>query len=295
MYNLQPDKIPAVNPRQGYQTNAPDDFRTYNGFEIGTNLKLPQERVRDGQPDDRQDAHPRLHGRTIPNSLRFCDRTTPFRHIFKFSGSVPLPVRDHVSGELPDLRHAGVGSLPRGAVLRGEPDGDFDRRSGAPSPAARMRPAARTTVNLLAPNTIFADYYKIFDMRVLEDDDASGRQRITALAEFDNLFNMRNVVAVTENYGDELAASGVGPARPQHPVRDSVPILRTQRRLRTQRSAEAQRLVRWLRDPGPAGRSGATGTAGWAAWAGGTVPAAPRRLRPCRAEEPVLIRGEASA
>ena len=28
-----------------------------------------------------------------------------------------------------------------------------------------------------------------------------GRQRITALAEFDNLLNMRNVVAVTENYG----------------------------------------------------------------------------------------------
>ena len=28
-----------------------------------------------------------------------------------------------------------------------------------------------------------------------------GRQNINALAEFDNLFNMTNVVAVTENYG----------------------------------------------------------------------------------------------
>jgi outer membrane receptor protein involved in Fe transport len=28
-----------------------------------------------------------------------------------------------------------------------------------------------------------------------------GRNRITALAEFDNLFNMRNVVAVNESYG----------------------------------------------------------------------------------------------
>ncbi len=53
-----------------------------------------------------------------------------------------------------------------------------------------------------------------------------GRHNMNVLAEFDNLFNMRNVVSVTENYGLELAASGFGPARPQHPVRHSVPILR---------------------------------------------------------------------
>ena len=58
----------------------------------------------------------------------------------------------------------------------------------------------QATVNLLAPNTIFADYYKIFDMRISKSMRV-GRQNINALAEFDNLFNMRNVVAVTENYG----------------------------------------------------------------------------------------------
>ena len=57
------------------------------------------------------------------------------------------------------------------------------------------------TVNLLPPNTIFADYYKIFDVR-LAKTMTMGRHRVTALAEFDNLFNMRNTVAVTESYGD---------------------------------------------------------------------------------------------
>ena len=56
------------------------------------------------------------------------------------------------------------------------------------------------TINLLEPNTIFADYYKIFDMR-FSKTMLIGRNRITALAEFDNLFNMRNVVAVNESYG----------------------------------------------------------------------------------------------
>ena len=41
-YNLRLDKISAVNPRQGYKTNAPNDFRTYNGLEIGTNVRLPR-------------------------------------------------------------------------------------------------------------------------------------------------------------------------------------------------------------------------------------------------------------
>ena len=33
LYNLRPAKT-RRHARQGYQTNAPDDFRTYNGFEI---------------------------------------------------------------------------------------------------------------------------------------------------------------------------------------------------------------------------------------------------------------------
>ena len=43
------------------------------------------------------------------------------------------------------------------------------------------------TINLLEPNTIFADYYKIFDMRFSKTMNIGRQNRITALAEFDNL------------------------------------------------------------------------------------------------------------
>ena len=116
-----PNKIPAVNQRQGYKTNAPDDFRTYNGVEIGTNIRLPRSAFAMASLTS---GKTHTYDCTVdnPNSLRFCDRTTPFRHIFKISGGLPLPWRINVSGELPDLRHAGLGPVPGGAVLRGEPD-----------------------------------------------------------------------------------------------------------------------------------------------------------------------------
>jgi hypothetical protein len=198
MYNLRPDKIPAVNPRQGYQTNAPDDFRTYNGLEIGTNVRLPRggfamasltsgkTHIRDCTVDN-------------PNGLRFCDRTVPFRHIMKFAGSYPLPYRIMLSGnfQIYDTPGAGLFLAPpyyaanltvTSAIL------------GRTFTGGTNSTGSQATLNLLEPNTIFADYYKIFDLRVSKSMTV-GRHNINALAEFDNLLNMRNVVSVTENYG----------------------------------------------------------------------------------------------
>ena len=142
-----------------------------------------------------------IHDCTVdnPNSLRFCDRTVPFRHILKFVRQLSAAVSDHGERQLPDLRHAGCRPVPRAAVLRGEPDGDL----GGPRAHLHRRDECDrqpANLNLLAPNSIFADYYKIFDIRVSKSMTI-GRHNINALAEFDNLFNMRNVVAVTENYG----------------------------------------------------------------------------------------------
>jgi hypothetical protein len=55
-------------------------------------------------------------------------------------------------------------------------------------------------VNLLQPNTIFQDYYKIADVRVAKTMNV-GKMRTTALAEFNNLFNLLSVASVTQNYG----------------------------------------------------------------------------------------------
>ena len=198
MYNLRPDKIPALNARRGYQANASDDFRTYNGLEVGTNIKLPRNGFAMASLTS---GTTRIHDCTVenPNSLRFCDRTIPFRHILKVSGGIPLRWNVMVSSnfQIYDTPGAGLALAPpyyvanltvNSAVL------------GSTFTGGTNATGSSATLNLLAPNNIFADYYKIFDIR-LSKSMTLGRQRITALAEFDNLLNMRNVVSVTENYG----------------------------------------------------------------------------------------------
>jgi hypothetical protein len=55
-------------------------------------------------------------------------------------------------------------------------------------------------LNLLEPNTIYQEYYKMVDVR-FSKTMTMGRVRMTPLAEFDNIFNMRSINAVTQNYG----------------------------------------------------------------------------------------------
>ena len=55
-------------------------------------------------------------------------------------------------------------------------------------------------MNLLQPNSIFQDYYRIADVRFAKTM-TTGKLRTTALAEFNNIFNMTSVNAVTQNYG----------------------------------------------------------------------------------------------
>jgi hypothetical protein len=198
MYNLRPDKIPAVNQRQGYQTNAPDDFRTYNGFELGTNVRLPQSAFLMASWTI---GKTHIHDCTVenPNSLRFCDRTVPFRHILKFAGNYPLPYRIMLSPIFQIYDTPGSGlflAAPYYAANQTVTSAILGRTFTGGTNAT----GSQANVNLLAPNSIFADYYKIFDMRVSKAMTI-GRHHINALAEFDNILNMRNVVSVTENYG----------------------------------------------------------------------------------------------
>jgi hypothetical protein len=55
-------------------------------------------------------------------------------------------------------------------------------------------------VNLLEPNTIYQQYYKVVDVR-FSKAMMIGRTRVIPLAEFDNIFNIRSINAVTQNYG----------------------------------------------------------------------------------------------
>ena len=55
-------------------------------------------------------------------------------------------------------------------------------------------------VNLLEPDSIYQDYYKVADVR-FSKTMTTGKLRTTALAEFQNIFNIRSINSVTLNYG----------------------------------------------------------------------------------------------
>ena len=194
-YNLRSDKVAAVNQRQGYTSIAPDNFRTYNGLEVGANFQLPKSGFAMASLTSGK-THTANCTVNNPNSLRFCDSTTPFRHILKLSGGIPLKYSIMVSGNFQIYDTPGSGlflAAPYFAANHVFTTANAGRQIVTSD-------GGGLTVNLLPPNTIFADYYKIFDLRVAKTMTI-GRNRFTALAEFDNLINMRNVVAVTESFG----------------------------------------------------------------------------------------------
>ena len=193
LYNLDPAKVGQFS---GFFTNSAD-FQVYNGFEMSASFQLPKEGF---AMTSWTSGKTHTYDCTVENlnSLRFCDRTTPFRHIFKISGGVPLPYNVMVSGNFQIFDTPGSGlslvppyfsaNYPVNAAVAGR-----TITGGQSNPGS-------INVNLLEPNTIFADYYKIADFRVSKAMHI-GRNRLVALAEFDNLFNMRSILNVTQNYG----------------------------------------------------------------------------------------------
>jgi hypothetical protein len=176
---------------------APNNTRTYDGFEESVNLQLPKRgfamvSLTSGKQ------HTNDCDQENPNNLRFCDTTTPFRHIFKLSGGVPLKYDIMLSGnfQIYDAPGAGLFVVP--------PYFAANYVVNAAN-AGRTITGGQTTitsinVNLLEPNKIFQQYYRIADVR-LSKTMTLGKLRTTALAEFENLFNIRSINAVTQNYG----------------------------------------------------------------------------------------------
>jgi hypothetical protein len=214
LYNLPAGKVPALNPRQGFLTNAPDDYRTYNGVEFGTNVRLPRSGFAMASLTS---GKTHIHDCTVdnPNSLRFCDRTTPFRAILKLSGGMPLPYQIMVSSNfaLADTPGSGLFLAAPYFAANLQVTSGTAALQGKTLTGGTSATGTQTTVNLLPPNTIFQDYYKIFDMRFSKTMNI-GRNRLTALAEFDNIFNMRNVVAVGEAFTITAANDGGSWLRP---------------------------------------------------------------------------------
>jgi hypothetical protein len=202
LYNLIPSK---VGVKDNYLTNS-NDYRTYDGLEGTANFRLPRSAflftsVTAGKTHTYSctggGVNPAGGSQDNPNNLRYCDQTTPFRYIYKLSGGIPLPLKITISGnyQIYDAPGSGLFLTPpyfsanyvvnvgnAGQVVTG----------GQTSPGS-------ISVNLLRPNTIYQDYYKIADVRFAKTMKI-GKLQTTALAEFANIFNMLSVASVTQNY-----------------------------------------------------------------------------------------------
>jgi hypothetical protein len=200
LYNLIASK---VGVKDNFLTNS-SDFRDYNGFEATANFRLPRRAflftsITAGKTHTYTctggGINPNtLTGQDNPNNLRYCDQTTPYRVIYKLSGGIPLRYNISVSGNFQVFDAPGSGLFlvpPYFAAVQ-------------PVTGSAVTGGQTTVntiyVNLLQPNSIYQDYYKIADMRFAKTM-TTGRLRTTALAEFNNIFNMRSINSVTQNYG----------------------------------------------------------------------------------------------
>jgi hypothetical protein len=147
-YNLAASKARDVD---FLDSNDPDLERTYDGFEVNFNARLPRgARVFGGTSTERTISNSCSAARTNPNLLAFCDQSEwdiPYTTSFKLAGSYPTPFYGiTVSGSLQALAGAQLGSdaLPYGVFTAG---------TGWDPSGAAAGPNGRGTYLLVTPST----------------------------------------------------------------------------------------------------------------------------------------------
>ena len=122
-----------------------------------------------------------------PNRLRFCHNSTPYRHMGKLSGAVPLPFETMISGLF--------------QVFAGGAQGAFYRASGLDTGGPALNLADESVdVQLIEPGTMFYDATTRLQLRFMKDvqvADWDVRVYMTA----DNIFNKAAVTSRNQYYG----------------------------------------------------------------------------------------------
>ena len=193
LYNLNPEKFGQTDNL----VTLSDNYRIYNGFEVALDTNLPRDGfLMTSWTVAKTELNNCTEGlRDDPNSLRFCNTTSPFRHIYKLTGGVPLPFDMMASAnfQVYDTPGSGLGlNVPYISA-------NYSVNSaiaGVPLTGGRS-----LTVDLVEPNTMFINYYKILDVRLQKRFTMGGGLRVIALAEFNNLFNWAGTRLVTESFG----------------------------------------------------------------------------------------------
>jgi hypothetical protein len=206
MYNLNSAKQGQVKL---VDVNSDVNHRTYDGFEVSFNARLPHgANVFGGWTSDRL---VRVSCDTNdPNQLRFCDERDygiPYRHDFKFAGNYPLPWGFQISGIF--MSYAGnANNTNYTGVNNTNPDGSLAPflRTNYLVPAALYPNGQRTqalTVNLSEPGTSYLKRWNQLDLegkRVFRIK----RAQFTGQVSVYNVLNSNVVLSQNQNYGAAL-------------------------------------------------------------------------------------------
>jgi hypothetical protein len=126
--------------------------------------------------------------RDNPNNFRFCDPRSPFRTLFKMSGSYRLPWDFQVS-----------------ASYMARPGDSISANYTVNSAIAGRTIIGSTTgtgtigVNLIEPNTMFRDYIHQLDTRFARNF-RFGRYRVQGMVDIYNILNAGTVTALSQTY-----------------------------------------------------------------------------------------------
>jgi len=184
LYNL--NQTVAANNITTWSTN---NTRIYNGLEISVNARIPRGFIFGGVTTERTatndcDGPYSTSSFSNPDNLRFCQKTPPFRALYKASAGVTVPLDIQVSGSVQ-------------AVPGGDVQANFTYNSAYAG--ITLTGANTRTVNLLAPNTLFLDYQTQVDARLSRAFRIGGK-RLQGYMDIFNILNASTVVSVNQTY-----------------------------------------------------------------------------------------------
>ena len=173
-----------------YTTLAPDDWRSWNGFEVIVDGTLPRGGFMNASwTAGASENHFCTGARDNPNRLRFCHNSTPYRQMGKVSGAVPLPFETMISGLF--------------QVFAGGPQGANYRVSAFDTGGRALNLQEGTTdIQLIEPGTMFYDATTRLQVRFMKDVNLSGlHARVYMTA--DNIFNKAAVTSRNQYFGGQ--------------------------------------------------------------------------------------------
>ena len=188
LYNLNTNKTGADNSVRITSTGR---TRVYNGFEISLNARFPRGFAFGGITTERE-ASESCADLTNPNSYRFCERTPPFRSLYKASAGYMLPYDVQLAGSFQARPGISIGSdwTVNNAALAAQ---------GLPPLTGGV---SSIVVNLVEPDTMFYDYVYTNDMTISRVFRVN-RTRIRAFVEMFNVLNLSTIYTRNETFGTQ--------------------------------------------------------------------------------------------